>query len=344
MIHLRVDVEEQSQVGAARRAATDLAHQQGMSETDCGRVALLTTEAATNLVKFATEGSILMRATGRDGAAGVELLVLDRGPGIPNVTASLRDGYSTAGTPGTGLGAIFRGADEVDIHSAPGMGTALVLRIHAATRSPLNDRPESSIRFGAVCVPKPNEVVSGDAWAVVLNSLRAVVLVVDGLGHGALAAEASAEALRLFRAHQHDPVAEIVERLHLGMRHTRGAAVGVAELDLGAREVRFAGIGNIAAAIIEENTTRNLASLNGIVGHQVRRIQEFRYPLQPPNLLIMNSDGLSSRWSLERYAGATRRDPSLLAGMLYRDFQRGTDDTTVVVTQIPAPPAAPEDL
>ena len=76
-----------------------------------------------------------------------------------------------------------------------------------------------------------------------------------------------------------------------------------------------------------------MVSHNGTVGHVTRKVQEFVYPWLPGALVIMHSDGLGTQWSLERYPGLALRDPALIAGVLYRDFQRGRDDVTVLVAR-----------
>jgi anti-sigma regulatory factor (Ser/Thr protein kinase) len=92
----------------------------GFDETDVGNVAIIVTELATNMLKHATQGEILMRPIARGTALGMEFVALDRGPGIASLTQCFRDGYSTAGSPGTGLGSIARLAGDFDIYSTPG--------------------------------------------------------------------------------------------------------------------------------------------------------------------------------------------------------------------------------
>src|ERR1700761_1780467 len=101
-------VQDQSQVSEARRRATEMAQRQGFGEVDAGRVALVATELATNIIKHGNGGEILAGTYGEGSDSGIELIALDKGPGISNVAASLTDGYSTAGTPGKGLGAVVR--------------------------------------------------------------------------------------------------------------------------------------------------------------------------------------------------------------------------------------------
>jgi hypothetical protein len=76
-----------------------------------------------------------------------------------------------------------------------------------------------------------------------------------------------------------------------------------------------------------------MVSYNGTVGHEVRKIQEFTYQWHPEAILLLHSDGLGTQWRLERYAGLMYKHPSLIAGVLYRDFHRVRDDVTVLVAR-----------
>jgi hypothetical protein len=76
-----------------------------------------------------------------------------------------------------------------------------------------------------------------------------------------------------------------------------------------------------------------MVSHSGIVGHEARKIQEFVYPWSQDTVLVMHSDGLATHWNLDQYPGLASRRPSLIAGVLYRDFTRGRDDVTVVVAK-----------
>lgn len=331
-------VTEASGAGEARRRVQYLAASLGLDETDAGRAALVATELAGNLVKHAARGGhLLAQAAQWSGGAGVEILSLDAGPGMANVARCLRDGYSTAGSPGTGMGAVSRMADEFDVHSAAGVGTVLAARVWAGGR---RDAPAAGPALAGISLPKPGQEVCGDAWAAAERDGRTVVLVADGLGHGPDAAAASREAVRAFgSAPGSDPV-ELLERVHGALRSTRGAAAAVAVVDREARTLRFAGVGNIAASVLAGGESRSMVSLGGIVGHEARRIQAFDYAFPAGALLVLHSDGLGSRWTLDRYPGLAARDPLVVAGVLFRDFVRGSDDATVVaVRDTPAAPS-----
>jgi anti-sigma regulatory factor (Ser/Thr protein kinase) len=311
----------------ARRVATVVAKESGLDETEAGKVALVVTEAATNLVKHGGGGEILVGSAGPD--AGVEILSLDQGPGIANITASLRDGFSTSGTPGTGLGAMSRLATRFDIHAPSGGGTALVAAVRPGGRT----APAAAFEVGGIAVPAPGEPVCGDAWAALPVADGIKVMVVDGLGHGMLAHDAARVALQAFRAAISRPLPEIMEAIHGALRSTRGAAVAVAVVDTRQRVVAFSGVGNVAGVIVSDGPPRNMVSRNGIAGQGTVRPQVFTYPWPADGLLVMCSDGIVTQWSLDAYPGLRRRDPALIAGILYRDHGRGRDDATVVVVR-----------
>lgn len=331
-------ISEASQVSEARRLTGQLARKLGFNETEAGKVAIVVTEAATNLLKHAGEGRLLVQALDR---AGLEILALDQGPGIANLADCLRDGYSTTGSLGTGLGAIRRLSSVFDIYSLSGRGTALLAQVRAqkgqqiasatnpAGKNQLSSRP---LTVGAICLPKPGQDESGDNWAVAHQAGRSLSLVVDGLGHGPDAALAAREAIRVFRANLTLSPAAIIEMTHAALRRTRGAALAVVELYPG-RSIKFSGIGNIAGAVFSGEKHHHFPSHNGIVGHQLSKTQEFVYPWAGNTLLILHSDGLATRWNLDAYPGLSERHPSLIAGVLYRDFQRGYDDVAVLVVK-----------
>lgn len=158
-------------------------------------------------------------------------------------------------------------------------------------------------------------------------------MVADGLGHGAAASDAAQEALVAFRSNVQRHPEEIIAAAHGRLQKTRGAAVAVAEIDFERQVVRYSGIGNIASAIVGTGKTRNMISHNGIVGHQVSKIQEFSFPWERDAILIMYSDGINSRCSLEQYPGLAAKPAALMASVLYRDFKRSRDDATVLISK-----------
>jgi len=239
-------IRESSQRGDVRRAAGARAEALGFGDEGAGRVALVVTELAGNLVKHAPGGGeIFIGAIERSGGAAIEVVCIDEGPGIPDRKEALRDGFSTSGSPGTGLGAVERLSDDFDLYSLPGRGTIVVSRIWREQRP---ERP--AVDIGGVCAAKEGEDVGGDAYAIAETNGRIRIVVADGLGHGVDAGKASAEAVRIFLREGTRPVGDVLSAMHDALRATRGAAVAIADIDHQARTLDYAGLGNIAGVIV----------------------------------------------------------------------------------------------
>jgi len=325
-----ISVHEDTQVAEARRAAVFQAQTLGFDQANQGRVAIACTELATNLIKHGGGGELLIEAFADGAEAGVELMALDRGPGIADVNAALRDGHSTSGTPGNGLGAVSRQANVFDIYSRPGAGSAILARLY-----PTSD-PRRAIRApraSAVCLPKLGEEACGDAWWVREDGLGLGLIVVDGPGHGPLAATAAHEAIKVYKASNGLDGTETIARIHQALRPTRGAAASIASLPDTGDRIEFIGVGNVAGVIVSGREARRMVCLNGTLGHAMKAARPFSYDAPGDVILVLASDGLGTNWSLDAYPGLQQRHPSLIAGVLYRDFARGRDDVTVLVAK-----------
>lgn len=331
-------VTDPSQVAEPRRAALALAARAGFSEERGGRLAIVVSELATNLAKHATGGELLLRELRRESGSpdvqgievqGIEVLSIDRGPGMPDFALSRIDGHSTTGTLGHGLGAIERQSDFFQVYTTPS-GTVAVA--HVERDGPGSGGQASRYHIGAVHVSMAGEEVCGDAWAWRSREDRIALLVADGLGHGPAAHAAATEAVAAFRRSHEAPPSQVIEQAHAALRATRGAAVAMLAIDTERGLAKYAGVGNISAVLLHAAGTRqSLVSHNGTAGHIMPRLQEYLYPVPPRTLIVMHSDGLGTHWDIAAYPGLQTRHPSIVAGVLYRDFSRRRDDVTVVV-------------
>ena len=324
----RVPIQDRSQVALVRSIVQEAAKRGKLSEESGHRAGIVATELGTNLFKHATGGEVLIRLSTENASPVVEVIALDRGPGIADVARALTDGHSTSGSAGTGLGAVRRLATTFDIYSS-GRGTVILARIGDATRG--SAKPTFDV--GVVSVPKQGESVCGDGWLAEMDAERLRALVIDGLGHGPGAYDAARSAMDVFAGGPALDCAQVLARIHQGIRHTRGGAGSVVDLRAGSREVAFAGIGNVTGAIWSDGSVRQLPQQNGTLGHQAPTPRTLKYPWTRESLLVMHSDGLTSHWSLDQSPGLGRRHPTVIAAVLYRDFSRQRDDVTVLVAR-----------
>lgn len=315
-------VEDASAVAACRQAVQNMAERLRFPAARIGQLALAVTEAASNLHKHAEQGSLLL-CVNRDGPQpGIDLVTIDVGPGVRDVTEALRDGHSTAGTLGIGLGAIQRLADFADLYSRPGHGTALVARFCVSP-------PVSQPRWAGLIRPITGETECGDAYGVVPADGAVTAVLCDGLGHGPLAAAAAAAGVAAVLDDPAGEPAALLERVHRRMSGTRGGAVGVVQV--GGQLARFAGLGNVAASIVSDGQRKSMISIPGIAGVQARTIRQFEYDVPPGSAVIVHSDGVSSRWEAAALPALEARDPLLIAAVLLAEAGVHRDDAGVLV-------------
>lgn len=325
-----VDVSDASNAGEARRLAVRCAERSGLDESDTGAVAIAVTELATNIVKHARSGVILCEPLAHNGSSGVRILALDKGPGIGDLGKALEDGYSTFGSAGNGLGAVQRLSTHFDVYSLRDQGTCALAEFWPKRKAAAGAIP---LQLGVISLPMRKEAVCGDGWLARRSNGCIILMVVDGLGHGTFAAEAAREAERILSESSSSSPAQILRDCHDALRKTRGAAGAVAVVSPEKNLVFFAGVGNISTTLMTQNSRRGMPSHNGTLGHQLHKVQEFTSPWTADSVLIMHSDGLGSRWDLNHYPGILKKHPSLIASVLYRDFERQRDDVTVLVAK-----------
>jgi anti-sigma regulatory factor (Ser/Thr protein kinase) len=321
-----IPVNGPDQAGEARRAAAEMARSLGFGEEDAGRVSIVVTECANNLWKHASGGEMLITERELEGDPCVEAIALDRGPGMYDVARCFQDGYSSAGSAGSGLGAVDR-LSQCEIFTRPGKGTAILARLYKRGAHP---KAKSPFNVGGVAVPFPGEIVSGDGYALRQAGACLLAILADGLGHGLAAADCAVRAIETFQNSREDSPSKLIHEIHSALRGTRGGAVSVAALDPDARQIRFSGVGNVVGAIGKAGNSKNFVAMPGIVGHQMAAVREFTYDWPSGSLVLLYSDGIGTHWSLDDYEGLAHLDPALIAAVVYRDRKRGRDDASVL--------------
>jgi len=141
------------------------------------------------------------------------------------------------------------------------------------------------------------------------------------------------QALTVFESYKESELSleDIFEKIHVKLNKTRGAAGALARFNFRENTMNYIGLGNISSMLLSNNKMKTLISMNGIVGHGNPKFQVLSYPLPEYFIFFMYSDGLLTHWDLEKYPGLLLKPSPLIAAVLYRDYKRKRDDSTIVV-------------
>ncbi len=125
---IRVPITHEADIVTARQSGRELAARVGFSGSQLTVIATAISEVARNIVNYAARGVIILELLQQETRQGILVVARDEGPGIPDVTLALQDGYSTGNSLGLGLPGARRLMDEFEIVSAPGCGTTVTMR------------------------------------------------------------------------------------------------------------------------------------------------------------------------------------------------------------------------
>lgn len=323
-----IDIGDRSAAAAIRRLARRYAGKIGMSGTRQDELAIVVTEAVTNILRYAERGRALVQMINHPAGDRLALIFSDKGPGIADIDRMFQDGESSTDSAGLGLGAIRRLSDSFDIFSSAEDGTTIVCTF-AAQNTPVS----TAIDAIGLRVCHPGEDVCGDDWLLRQTPKSTEIILCDGLGHGHRAAEASAELIAAAKEVSTDPgstMKHAAERL-VGTRGSVAAIVRISEPEL---YLTYAALGNIATLCISAQGIKRLAVRDGRVGGAPSRGFEEELQLSPGDLVILHSDGLKTLRDTHLRPGLLHRSPLLIAGFLLDRAFRGRDDASIVVARI----------
>jgi anti-sigma regulatory factor (Ser/Thr protein kinase) len=321
-----VPILDEASVAVVREAARRLGGQQGLPRDRIESLIAAASELGHNQLAHARLGRMWLSAIEREGVAGLEIAALDAGPGIADPTAAMAGQTRGAGSLGVGISAAYRLADEMDFDVRLGEGT------YAAARAFATPVPRSEVAvFGRPITGEPR---SGDDAGFVRSGGVLLVGLADGLGHGPEAREASERAMDLLRRHGEGDVSSLLEDCHGALQGTRGAVMAAARFDRRAGELRHAAAGNISTHLYWPKASRRLVSASRVLGAagaaRPRPVVE-RESLERRPLLLMFSDGVSSRADLADDLELLRQPALVIAHQVLARFGRTTDDALVLV-------------
>lgn len=321
-------VSDPSAVAEARRRARRAAFTLGFDATKVEHVAIVATEIAQNVLRHGGGGKMLVQVFGTPDAERLYVIGLDGGPGIGRVDRMLEDGVGTRSSPGTGLGAIKRLSDQMDIDTGPNVGTVIAAEF---TRGRLPDRQPSHV---GLRIPHPGEQKCGDGVAVRVEGATTWYLVCDGLGHGAKAANAAAAATESFvQAGASEPAA-ILDAMNDALQDTRGAVAAVVRLDATSGRMEYAAMGNITTVIVQEGHAKRLPVRDGLLGGRRSSPHEESIDLGRDAVVIMHSDGLATLRHLAERRRLLQRSAAVIGARLLHEARRERDDSSVLVARM----------
>jgi anti-sigma regulatory factor (Ser/Thr protein kinase) len=322
----RLDVADHGMVLVAQQHARRVARLAGLDEAGADDAALAAAELAGNAQRHGTGGQLVLQPAA--DSAGLDVVALDRGPGMADWAQSFADGYSTADRSlGVGLGAVTRVATTVAGCAEADKGTVVSARIGS---------PGHAAVVAALGSPCRGERVNGDAWSWFVDDSGIFAVLADGLGHGPAAAAAGALAVADPAGLARAELPDVLLRIHARLRGSRGAAVTVVRLRPGVdgadHELLVAGVGNVAAAVVTpDGAVRRTLIQSGTAGLAVRTPVQTSTPVPAGSAVVLHTDGLLSSWDLKGRGRVVSSPPGVLGAVLLRDFERGTDDTGVLV-------------
>lgn len=304
----------------------------GFSEKRVAELDIIVAEITSNLNKYAIGGELLVGVFEEPVYSYIELICIDNGPGMTDLARMMSDGYSSTNTMGHGLGSIKRLSDQFDIFSVKNWGTILLSRIYKV--APPRPASKRTFRLAPLILAKPGEVTSGDGHYIKRTENRIKIMLADGLGHGPEANFAINEAARAFKQCPANSPVEMIRYLHTSVRKTRGLVATIVVIDLETKQLRIAGVGNIATKLVGTVLSKTHLAYNGIIGHNIpNTMNDQVLALSEYSQLVMCSDGMRSRWDINKYPGISRADISIQAAAIYKDFARRTDDMSVLIAK-----------
>jgi anti-sigma regulatory factor (Ser/Thr protein kinase) len=320
-------------VNEARQRAQAMALAIGFDETESAEVALAVSELGANLLRHTRGGTLTLTPLVDGRRVGMQVISQDSGPGIADVEQVLTDGFSTAGGLGYGLGTVNRLMDELDIVSEPGTsaGTRIACKrwLHPDVRRAM----PGPLTFGAASRPHPRMTENGDAFVIKHWGEGTLVAVIDGLGHGPFAQRAAQTARQYVQSHVDQPLEAIFRGVGRACRATRGVVMALARFDWGGTRLTFASIGNIEARVFGSVGPMDFAIRRGIIGVNAPNPVVTQHRWQPNHVLVLHSDGVTTRWRWEDFRDLGRASASLMAQRLLQALAKNDDDATVLVVK-----------
>lgn len=325
-------IVDEASIALARERVRERGAASKMPDAAVARMVNVASELAHNQLRHARGGHLAIVDVMREGAPGLEIVAVDRGPGIEDPAKALRgepripDASGRVPSLGVGLAAVLELSDEVDFDVRLGEGTCV--RARGFGRLPVKRR-----EVGIYSKPHRGERASGDDATFIRKDGEIILAVADGLGHGELAREASSAAMSVVRSSSELSLPALTRAAHERLADTRGAVLAVARVDEASASVETLVVGNVGVHIYGPGRARRETGPSLVLGspHAAKKLSSSKNELGVRDVLVLFTDGISSRADLEGDLDLLREHPIVIAHRMLERFGRDTDDTLVAV-------------
>lgn len=324
-----VFVIDEASLTMVRDRIKQVAAEGGVATEIADRALLVATELGRNHLRHARAGRIAVRTITRGEHRGLELVAADRGLGILDIATAIDALPRTEGTLGLGVGAVRRLSSEVDFDIRIGEGTHVRARL-------FDEAVPRRREVGIYGRPHEEEKVSGDHARVHRAGDALVLSVCDGLGHGPIARDASIAAMQVFDDTYDDSPSNILEECHRRGGDTRGVVMGICRVAEDAGTLEVSSVGNIDVQVCGPRAVRRFGGSSAVVGGRrstVIRVRTDRALLSQGELVILTTDGISSKLAIEDDLALLRMHPIVVAQRIMERFGRTNDDALVLVAR-----------
>lgn len=325
-------ISNAGEVIAIRRIAKEMAQNMGFDERTREEISLVVSELASNIIKYTQRGIITLSPVCNTKCEGIMIEAEDDGEGFNEHTA-LKDGVSTSGTLGVGLGAVNRLMDEFEIlqrenHS----GTRIICKRWLHDNS--NHGQHCPFEFGVFSRPKLNELANGDTFVIKNIHEATLIGVIDGVGHGVLANQAANVARQYVERHAESPLLDIFRGVERACSSTRGVVMALVVLNWKKSTFQYASVGNIEIKIFSQAHDKSRFIVRrGIVGKHAPPPVVTENEWHSGDMLALHSDGISTHWHWDDFMSYLNHPVQMITEEIFNAMQKNYDDATIVIVK-----------
>jgi anti-sigma regulatory factor (Ser/Thr protein kinase) len=294
-----------------------------LTEKELEELRIVITEISKNIIKHSSSGKVSI-SFGEGEEKGV-YIVAENPTDNHNTAEIFDDGYSTANTLGIGLGAVKRLLTDVKVKVEDGKFILTGKKI-------FSEKKDNIIQTSVYSRPKPGFKSNGDAYFIRRYEDYAIVAVVDGIGHGDKASEASKIALKVIEDQFRDELEQVVLTIHRRLHGSRGCVMGIVRMSKEGK-IEYLGVGNIRTQIYTPEMYKRLVSFDGLLGSNIRTLRTDRLTLSRPCLVVLHSDGVAT-FNFEDKR-IVYRPVMEIAKESFEKYKKSSDDATLLIARIP---------